>query len=292
MDLDIKKRLEGCLVAGAIGDAIGYRYENSNCVSEIDFDFDWQISDDTQLTIATCEAIAKEIEVKPEKVAERFLYWYQRQRLTGLGASTLKALRELAVGGHWALVGRSGEFAAGNGAAMRIAPLAFKKYMTKLTIKDICSITHKNDEAYCGALSVYYAIHFAIAGLWTTEDNLITFIIDKIPDTKVRDRLIELEKLSHLPITEVGKIYKPSGYVVDSVPMAIFAAQQINKCDYKTIITDLIYTGGDTDTTCSIFGQIAGTLKGVEMIPDDFIIKFNNLEIKNLIYPLIANWKE
>lgn len=39
------------------------------------------------------------------------LTWYNNGKLTDVGASTLK--------------GRSGEYAAGNGAAMRIAPLAF-----------------------------------------------------------------------------------------------------------------------------------------------------------------------
>ena len=76
--------------------------------------------------------------------------------MSGLGSSTLKPLRELQVGGHWALVGRSGEYAAGNGAAMRIAPLAFKQQVDRQTLKDICSITHKNDEAYTGALAIYY----------------------------------------------------------------------------------------------------------------------------------------
>jgi hypothetical protein len=45
-------------------------------------------------------------------------YGYNKGKLTGLGASTLKALRDLQVGAHWALSGWSGEYAAGNGAAM------------------------------------------------------------------------------------------------------------------------------------------------------------------------------
>lgn len=110
-------------------------------------------------------AIFNSVEIRPEKVAERFLFWYSHKRLIGLGSSTLKALRELQVGGHWALVGRTGEYAAGNGAAMRIASLAFKKYILKLTIKDVCNITHRNDEAYSGALAIYYAIRAAIDGI-------------------------------------------------------------------------------------------------------------------------------
>ena len=63
---------------------------------------------------------------------------YNSGRLRGLGSATLKALRELQIGGHWALVGRTGEYAAGNGAAMRIAPLAFKENVNRQTIHDVC----------------------------------------------------------------------------------------------------------------------------------------------------------
>jgi ADP-ribosylglycohydrolase len=87
--------------------------------------FEWRISDDTQLTLATCESISKTQSVDPQSISETFADWHRSARFTGLGVSTYKALSELCIGGHWALVGRSGERAAGNGAAMRIAPLAF-----------------------------------------------------------------------------------------------------------------------------------------------------------------------
>lgn len=290
--IDIRERLKGCLIAGAIGDAIGFKYECTEINQDITFDFDWTISDDTQLTLATCEAIYDSIEVKPERVAERFLYWYNHKRLIGLGSSTLKALRELQVGGHWALVGRSGEYAAGNGAAMRIAPLAFKKYITKLTIKDICTITHRNDEAYSGALAIYYSIKAAIDGIWEGDYGLMDYIIEKIPDTRVRDRLIELTPLQKLSIAEIGKIYKSTGYVVDSVSLAVFTVQKINELDYATIITELIKLGGDTDTVCSMFGQIAGSLYGTKIIPDDLMYRFEKLEITDLISEIVNNWKE
>lgn len=289
---DIQKRLKGCLLAGAIGDAIGFKYESMAVKELITFDFDWKISDDTQLTLATCEVIYKELEVRPEMVAERFLYWYNRRRLVGVGASTLKALRELQVGGHWALVGRLGEYAAGNGAAMRIAPLAFKKYVTRLQIKDVCSITHRNDEAYCGALAIYYAIKAAIDGIWNGNNDLINYIINHIPDSRVRDRFLETASLEHLSIAEFGQKYKSSGYVVDSVPLAVFAAQKINGSDYKTILTELIKLGGDTDTVCSMFGQIVGSLRGIDIISNEWLQKSVELKIDDYISEIVNNWKE
>jgi len=290
--MNFKDRLKGCLIYGAIGDSIGGKYEGTPSNQAIDFNFGWSISDDTQLTLATCEAIFDSEKIKPEKVAARFLDWYNRRKLTGLGSSTLKALRELQMGGHWALVGRSGEGAAGNGAAMRIAPLAFKRQVDKQTIKDICTITHKNDEAYTGALAVYYSIVRALSEDWHGNNNLIEKIVDELPDTKVKDRIVELDKLEDLTIAEIGFRYKPTGYVVDSVPISIFAAQKISQIDIKEIFAELIKVGGDTDTTCSMTGQIIGSLIGERGMPNDWNDKFGKLGIRESIDNLVANWKE
>src|ERR1700750_1980924 len=105
-----KDMLRGCLVGGAIGDGLGSAYEQQRNVSIVDFDIPWRITDDTQLTIATCESIADAGMVSPESIAASFLRWYNSGRLTGLGASTLKALRDLQMGAHWWLAGRSGEY--------------------------------------------------------------------------------------------------------------------------------------------------------------------------------------
>jgi ADP-ribosyl-[dinitrogen reductase] hydrolase len=110
-----RDRIIGSLLAGAIGDALGGVTERSGLA----------ISDDTQLTLATCEAIIEAKGVDPERIAGSFLRWYRAGAISGIGSSTLEALRDLDAGGHWALCGARGERAAGNGAAMRIAPLAF-----------------------------------------------------------------------------------------------------------------------------------------------------------------------
>ena len=158
------QRFEGCIIVGAIGDAYGSYFENIE-QEEQNAAFYlfgqpkkqepvWQITDDTQLTLATCNAIIEDETLNPSIFAKQYLQLFQARKLSGLGSSTLKALQELNVGGHWSQVGRRGEFAAGNGAAMRIAPLAFCENISKSQIRDICSITHNNDEAYVGAYSI------------------------------------------------------------------------------------------------------------------------------------------
>ena len=196
-----QERFEGCIIGGAIGDAYGSRYENQ--IKEKDDVYylfgkpekpkpKWQLTDDTQLTLATCEAVIEYKNFSPEILAQHFVKLFKLKKFSGLGSSTLKALRELEIEGHWSQVGRRGEYAAGNGAAMRIAPLAFLDNINRKTIREICSITHHNDEAYIGALSIIIAIREIINGTWTGSENLFEIIIEQIPDTRVRDRLIEI----------------------------------------------------------------------------------------------------
>ena len=177
------ERFEGCIIGGAIGDAYGSGYENQIIGDDKETYYlfgkpekekpKWRITDDTQLTIATCESILEEETISAEKLAIKYLDFYKRKKIKGIGASTLKAMRELEFGGHWTQVGRKGEYAAGNGAAMRIAPIAFCEEIQKSIIRDICIITHNNDEAYIGAFSVIIAIRSILDGIWTGKENLI-----------------------------------------------------------------------------------------------------------------------
>jgi len=278
------ERFEGCIIGGVIGDAFGSGYENVVKEKEDIFylfgnpeikEPKWQITDDTQLTLATIEAIINDEKVKPESIINQFLKYYKKRKLRGIGASTLKSLKELSFGGHWSQVGRRGEYAAGNGAAMRIAPIAFKEEITNSEIRDICIITHNNDEAYIGARSVVIAIREILNRNWNGETNLIDLIIEQIPDTRVRDRLIEIKNIESLK--EIGQLGS-NGYVVNSVPLAISAANKIREIGIEEMYLQLIEIGGDTDTNCSIAGQIAGALIGRKGIPEKLV---NNLKELN-----------
>ncbi|GEP93246.1 ADP-ribosylglycohydrolase [Chitinophaga terrae (ex Kim and Jung 2007)] len=284
----IHDKLLGCLVGGAVGDAVGSFYESGDEGAAVDFEKVFCITDDTQLTLATCEAIVKNRELTPDKVATSFLNWYNRGRLRGLGASTLKALRDLQMGAHWGLSGRSGEYAAGNGAAMRIAPLAFVLDVPneRQLIRDICRITHKNEEAYVGALCILYLLHDRLADSDTDDDELMKKLIAEMPDTKVRDHLILLQEAAPETISSAGKLVGTSGYVASSVPFAIFAALQLRQLGFRQVITEIIQCGGDTDTNASLAGQIMGTAIGFKNLPPDVLTVFNKIEESSYILEL------
>ncbi|HEV7683806.1 MAG TPA: ADP-ribosylglycohydrolase family protein [Pyrinomonadaceae bacterium] len=271
-------RIVGCIFGGAAGDACGVPFEGESFPINVELTGQ-KISDDTQLTLATCEALIEtNCIVTPSAIASRFAAWQQKRRIHGMGASTYKALSELVAGGHWALVGRRGEFAAGNGAAMRIAPLAFCLHpndpWARQQIRDVTRITHHHEEAYVGALAVAIAIRAAWDGTWNGTPELVPLVIEFIPDSKVRDRLRELAELkTNTPIVDVAHRFGCSGYVVESVPLAIYAAQQISTLGFEILLRDLICAGGDTDTTASMAGQIAGAFLGAKELPQPLLMQ-------------------
>lgn len=110
---------------------------------------------------------------------------------------------------------------------------------------------------------------------WNGENNLIHLVIPQLPDTNIRDRLIVIQDIENLK--EVSK-FGNSGYVVDSVPLALAAANQILEIGMEQMYWELIEIGGDTDTNYSIAGQIAGTLLGKERIPRELLQKLSELE--------------
>ena len=269
-------RARVCILAGAIGDAKGGPYEGQPGPLQFRDHRDWKISDDTQLTLATCESIIEVGKVSPEHIAARFVHWYRARRITGMGASTLKALRDLDAGLHWALAGAKGEMSAGNGAAMRIAPLAFHLdpgiAQDRQVIHDVCRITHHNEEAYIGALVIVSAIRSLAFDDSASPAQLFQNVLRYLPDSRLRDRILEVGALpDNRTVADVASQFGSSGYVVESVPLALYAARSIVRFPLDAVLRSAIEAGGDTDTIASMTGQIAGAWIGVSQIPREMI---------------------
>jgi ADP-ribosylglycohydrolase len=249
--------LEHCLLGGLLGDAWGGPYEGQPGPVVPTFPRNPRISDDTQLVLATCEAILEQRgRVDPAAVAERFRIWFESGRLTGLGSSTLKAVRDLAAGAHWALSGARGEFAAGAGAAMRAAPLAFfldpDRNEDRQTLRDVARITHHNDEAYAGTLAMVLAVRSSWR-LASVPGDLLARVATAIPGTAVRERIVELARCTPEQSARLGV----SGHVVDAVPLALRLAS-IPGVSCTDAIRSAVSFGGDTDTIASLAAQVIG----------------------------------
>ena len=162
--------------------------------------------------------------------------------------------------------------AAGNGAAMRAAPLAFLLEPTDpsdlRTIRDVSRITHHNDEAYTGALSVVAAVRCAWRGEGCGWPDLLRNVAGVLPDSRIRDRLREIIGMDPIvSLAELAQQIGTSGYATESVPLALCGAQRVQSTGFQGMMEELISLGGDTDTIASMAGQVAGTILGYDALP-------------------------
>lgn len=104
-----KRQIMGCILGGALGDAWGGPWEGTPGRVAFQVPPGSSVSDDTQLTLATCESIIANNGIHAERLASHFATWFATGRITGIGASTLKAMRDLVAGVHWSLAGSRGE---------------------------------------------------------------------------------------------------------------------------------------------------------------------------------------
>src|SRR5258708_15910688 len=90
---------------------------------------------------------------------------------------------------------------------------------------------------------------------------------------------MEIESVQpEIPLCEVCRRFGNSGYVVDSVPLALLGAQRVLTLGFREMVFDLISGGGDTDTIASIAGQVAGTLIGKGNLPDEMLTRVIDLD--------------
>ena len=87
-------------------------------------------------------------------------------------------------------------------------------------------------------------------------------------DTVVRDNLKEIGSIPiNTSIADVASQIGTSGYVAESVPLALFGAQQIGRLEFVETLKELISVGGDTDTIAAMAGNVAGALIGFQNLP-------------------------
>jgi ADP-ribosylglycohydrolase len=112
-----------------------------------------------------------------------------------------------------------------------------------------------------------------------------------LPDTNVRDRLLELND-EKIAVAAAAKKYGNSGYVAHSVPLAIYAAQQVGSLGFEEVLMQLVYSGGDIDTNCSLAGQMMGALIGYENIPETLKNRLDTVHDVYLLKSLLPKFEK
>jgi ADP-ribosylglycohydrolase len=93
-------------------------------------------------------------------------------------------------------------------------------------------------------------------------------------------RLIGLTKVNDGgTLKELASQMRASGYVVEFVPLALFASQSLKLLGFTRLMEELILAGGDTDTIASIIRQITGAIIGQDELPEEWKSKLPDREM-------------
>jgi len=276
----ITSRFTGSLLAAAIGDCLGAAYEGYSGPDLAEAYYDGRFkpasltmgewTDDTSMLVATAQSLAERGRVNGEDMARRYLAWFEAGG-RGIGRSTYHAMKRLQAGAPWSEAGESGEYAAGNGVAMRIAPVALFHARRLEGLREDCHtcgiITHRNDEAIAGALAVAYAVAKAAAGQLDPE-TIILEVTELLEPSRVTDGLFlagELLEKEEVPLTALPEL-RLGGAAFETVPAAFYCFLRSLHSVQETLVSAIV-AGGDTDTRACIAGAISGAYNGREAIP-------------------------
>lgn len=294
----------GALVGGAAGDALGRPAEGRSRSSIsarygrlVDFQ-PWSgwvdgplgtFTDDTQLTLATAEAlVAGGGVLDPADLAQRLLDWLPDAR--GAGFATTEAVHRLAVEPWW----RAGTDSAGNGGAMRAAPIGLVHLRDVDLLRRQAAVatvvTHAHPMAVAGAIAHAWLVASLAAlppgGLDVTRliDGLVHTLDDlsdrgaperdweyrpgKTPDpVRLVDRLAEVPAWLDAPVDDALDHFYNGAFVLESLPAALWFFLR-RPDDPESVIVEAVMGGYDADTVASMAGAYAGAYLGLDALPD------------------------
>lgn len=240
------------------------------------------VSDDTDHTLLVAQALL----AHPDSV-ERFsrrLGWGLRGWLlslpAGIGMATGRAIFKLWLGFP---PSKSGVYSAGNGPAMRVAPIGamFAEDGNRLTeyVRASTTITHSDPRAEIGALAIARVVAWcfqADPNGRMERDNFLELLRSCGDNTEWNGILDDMkvaidEGKSVAAFAEVlGQQNGVSGYVFRSVPVALYAWYH-HFGDFEATLTAVFNCGGDTDTVGAISGAMAGAVSGEQGIPAEWL---------------------
>lgn len=299
-----KDKFSGCLIGQCLGDAIGFvveGYSPAACKHYIEdfvktdkvgefghFPFPFgQYSDDSQLARELMQSYATCGKFDPADYAERIVKTFVEKRIIAFGYSTKEAVKRLCQGISWEESGAPPP-AAGNGSAMRAAPIGLffydKPEMLVRAAHDQGRITHKDPRSSAGAVAISGAVASVLRNNIINPESFISTLA-RWTGTISPAFSSELRKLPDwlsLPPEEAAAVisgagFDPefidddewkgiSGYVISSVLWSLYSFLKTPD-DYLETICTAISAGGDTDTTAAMAGAVSGAYLGIDAIP-------------------------
>ena len=236
--------MSNAFLGAIVGDIVGSRFEFNNCKSK-----DFKLftagcfpTDDSIMTIAIMDAVMKS------------------KGNGDLGKNAVKSMQK--IGRNYPNCGYGGRFlkwmfsehpepydSYGNGAAMRVSPVAYIDTDLGGVISAahaVTEVTHNHPEGMRGA-AIVAALIWAARHMWTKEEIL--------------DFVNKNYRPINFTLDQIRDVYRFNETCQGTVQPAIEAF--LESTDFEDAIRNAISIGGDSDTIAAITGSIAGAFYGV-----------------------------
>jgi ADP-ribosylglycohydrolase len=307
--MDVADRISGSFAGMAVGDAVGLLVEGHD--REIATNFvrtffeDWeegvlpdpfgQYSDDTQLTRELAASLVTHRRFDPADYAGRISSLFASGRVIGGGRTTIAAAQRLAKGIHWSEAGAPFG-AAGNGAAMRAAPIGWLYGANSSELVHAASqqamITHHDYNAVSGSILIAKAVSLIIeSGEAIEASEFLGSLAQSISSIapEFANMVYDLRHFLPLPLDAAHSIISQLGgqdvagewqgtispHVIPSVLWALFSYLR-SRPNYLDVIKMAISGGGNTDTTAAMSGALAGAECGIAFLPTTLTSRLND----------------
>ena len=280
---DFLDKFQGCLLAAALGDAFCAGQEGGPLERML-----WRLlgrtqqglrrwTDDTQMSIDLARHLLRHGRIEQNALAADFAASYRWSR--GYGPSTAAVLRQVRAGADWrqAVTARHPTGSFGNGAAMRVAPLALfyhnqPKELAK-AVEQASGITHAHPAALAGAQLVALAIVHALRDADSAE--AVQVMVQQCQYPNFAESMRTVSKLLTAPaLPEPARLRQQLGTestALRSCPTAVLLGLRFRQQPLAELLAYIKDCGGDTDTVAAMAGAIWGAAEGRRKIPEPML---------------------
>ncbi len=217
-----------------------------------------QVTDDTEMSLAIARSLSTCGEWNLADIARNFVLW-MRSKPVDIGSTVRKGIRQHMRTGELAVA--PNEWDAGNGAAMRMAPVAL------FTLGDDELLQH------CALEQAHLTHHHPLS------DAACICTGRMVQAAMLGADRFELHRLTRALVAEFPNFRfnhydgQASGYVVETLRTVfhfLFSTASFEEC-----LTGIVNQGGDADTTGAIGGMIAGAFYGLDALPHRWLRKLD-----------------
>lgn len=285
-----RARVRGCLLAGALGDAVGRPFEGRWAVSEravgdvVSGAAPLTWTDDTSLMLALAEYLAGlqgPGDLDEHALARSFARAWRAEPQRGYGANPPRIFAAVLSGGDWRALAQEsfgGAGSLGNGGAMRAAPVGALPVSAQDAgdvARRTAAITHAHPDGQDGAALIAVA---AWVCLRTRPDQLdVAALLSTVAGNLRSPRLVTAVDAvaASLGEDEPADVARRTGTGIaaaEAAPAALSAFLH-HPDDPVAAISFAVAMGGDTDTVATMAGCLAGALVGERGLPRGLVAR-------------------